>query len=257
MKSFDRIGSNALGKEHLQMINLDSYSRKKRFAKMYCIVAILALISFSATNFFCGNFFGFYLECAAGLSLLIALLHLRRTGNLGHAQSHILFTLSIILSYLLISGGVARTGIFWWFTFPVAAFFFCGRKRGWIWIGILIAEAIAIMTFNSILSLGVPYTLSELRQLVVTLFVLSFVLQYYEVTRNDYEVAIRKNIEELEIANKNIKTLKGLIPICASCKRIRDDKGYWQQVETYVSKHTEADFSHSYCDECAAKLLNQ
>lgn len=245
------------GKATRQMVNLDSHSRKMRFAKMYCAVAIASLIAFGTANLISGNIFGFCLEYGVGFFLIFALLLLRHSGNLDRAQSHILFSLSIVLSYLLISGGVGRTGIFWWFTFPVASFFFCGRKRGWIWIGVLLTEAVAIMFFNNILPLGVPYSFIELRQFVVTFFVLSFVLQHYEVTRNDYEVAIRKNMKELEIAGKNIKTLKGLIPICASCKKIRDDKGYWQQVETYVSKHTEADFSHGYCDECAEKFLNQ
>jgi len=61
-------------------------------------------------------------------------------------------------------------------------------------------------------------------------------------------------IAELQQALENIKTLKGLIPICASCKKVRNDQGYWQQVEEYVSQHTEADFSHGLCDECARKL---
>jgi hypothetical protein len=50
------------------------------------------------------------------------------------------------------------------------------------------------------------------------------------------------------------KTLRGIIPICSSCKRIRDDKGYWHQVEVYISEHSEADFSHGICEECARKL---
>jgi hypothetical protein len=53
---------------------------------------------------------------------------------------------------------------------------------------------------------------------------------------------------------EEIKTLRGFVPICANCKKIRDDKGYWEQVETYVSKHTEAQFSHSICPECMRKL---
>jgi len=61
-------------------------------------------------------------------------------------------------------------------------------------------------------------------------------------------------INELKKAQENIKVLSGLIPICASCKKIRDDKGYWQQIETYISLHSEADFSHSLCPECTAKL---
>lgn len=61
-------------------------------------------------------------------------------------------------------------------------------------------------------------------------------------------------IAELQDSLVNIKTLKGLVPICSSCKKIRDDKGYWQQVEVYVAKHTEADFSHGLCEDCAHKL---
>ncbi len=45
-----------------------------------------------------------------------------------------------------------------------------------------------------------------------------------------------------------------LLPICASCKKIRDDKGYWNQIESYIKEHSEADFSHSICPECSKKL---
>ncbi|MDC7234248.1 MAG: PAS domain-containing protein, partial [Spirochaetales bacterium] len=61
-------------------------------------------------------------------------------------------------------------------------------------------------------------------------------------------------IKELRTALEEIKTLKGLIPICASCKKIRDDKGYWNQLETYIGDHSEATFSHGICPDCADKL---
>jgi hypothetical protein len=48
-----------------------------------------------------------------------------------------------------------------------------------------------------------------------------------------------------------IKTLRGFIPICSFCKKIRDDEGYWQAIESYISNHTEAKFSHSTCPECS------
>jgi hypothetical protein len=82
---------------------------------------------------------------------------------------------------------------------------------------------------------------------------------YDELTRLNNELInlqrqLTKNNLQLQQALENIKTLKGLIPICASCKKVRNDQGYWQQVEEYVSQHTEADFSHSLCEECARKL---
>jgi C4-dicarboxylate-specific signal transduction histidine kinase len=76
------------------------------------------------------------------------------------------------------------------------------------------------------------------------------------------EVAERKRAEEerekviveLQKALAQVKRLSGLLPICASCKQIRNDKGYWQQIESYISEHSEAEFSHGLCPECAKKL---
>jgi hypothetical protein len=58
---------------------------------------------------------------------------------------------------------------------------------------------------------------------------------------------------DLSTATAEIKTLRGIVPICSYCKNIRDDKGFWNQVDTYVTKHTEAEFSHSICPQCIAK----
>ena len=60
-------------------------------------------------------------------------------------------------------------------------------------------------------------------------------------------------ISELENALNEIKVLKGILPICSFCKKIRDDQGYWNQVEVYVREHSNANFSHSICPSCAQK----
>jgi PAS domain S-box-containing protein len=64
-------------------------------------------------------------------------------------------------------------------------------------------------------------------------------------------------IEELQVALASVKTLRGLIPICASCKKIRDDKGYWSQVEVYVRERSDAEFSHGICPECMKALYGR
>jgi PAS domain S-box-containing protein len=58
----------------------------------------------------------------------------------------------------------------------------------------------------------------------------------------------------LQEALKKVKTLSGFLPICASCKKIRDDKGYWKQIESYIKEHSEAEFSHSLCPDCTRRL---
>ena len=61
-------------------------------------------------------------------------------------------------------------------------------------------------------------------------------------------------IIDLKKALKEVKKMSGLLPICASCKKIRDDKGYWNQLEDFIRKHSEAEFSHGVCPDCARKL---
>ncbi len=68
--------------------------------------------------------------------------------------------------------------------------------------------------------------------------------------RINAERALKEKNRELELALSEIKTLKGIVPICSFCKKIRDDKGYWEQVEVYVHDHSYADFSHSICPDC-------
>jgi PleD family two-component response regulator len=63
-----------------------------------------------------------------------------------------------------------------------------------------------------------------------------------------------KLIGELKEALAKVKTLSGLLPICSSCKKIRDDKGYWNQIETYIRERSEADFTHGICPKCAKML---
>ncbi len=69
-----------------------------------------------------------------------------------------------------------------------------------------------------------------------------------------FVICISKDITDLRKARDEIAVLRGIIPICASCKNIRDDEGYWQRIEDYVASRTEAEFSHGICPDCAVKL---
>ncbi len=85
-------------------------------------------------------------------------------------------------------------------------------------------------------------------------------MQILDLLFSAFENAVEKNKElqqtnkELQEALDTVKTLKGLVPICANCKKIRNDDGYWEQVESYVMNHTDAEFSHGICPDCMKKL---
>ncbi|HXE74269.1 MAG TPA: PAS domain S-box protein [Candidatus Xenobia bacterium] len=78
---------------------------------------------------------------------------------------------------------------------------------------------------------------------------------YQDITeRRRHEAERERLVKELQEALANVKTLRGLLPICASCKNVRDDQGYWNRIETYLSAHSEAEFSHGICPDCARRL---
>jgi hypothetical protein len=76
-----------------------------------------------------------------------------------------------------------------------------------------------------------------------------------EITdRKRVEAERERLIEDLQRALAEVKTLSGLLPICMVCKKVRDDHGYWNQIEAYISRHTHAQFTHGCCPACAIKM---
>ena len=105
----------------------------------------------------------------------------------------------------------------------------------WLYFSLTGAIAVALLAF---LISGRFYRLNRLLREEIS-------------NRNKIERARQELIVSLQEANKEIKTLGGLLPICSYCKKIRDDKGYWNQIEVFIKEHSEADFSHSICPPCA------
>ncbi len=72
--------------------------------------------------------------------------------------------------------------------------------------------------------------------------------------RKQTEVERERLIVDLQEALKKVKTLSGMLPLCSSCKKVRDDKGYWNQIDAYISEHSDAEISHGLCPDCMKKL---
>ena len=98
----------------------------------------------------------------------------------------------------------------------------------------------------------------ELDELFPTAVYLVFALSFFSLRRwqdiRKSAALLSENNEKLQKALGEIKYLQGILPICASCKSIRDDRGYWHEVETYIREHSPAEFSHSICPQCLKKL---
>ena len=103
---------------------------------------------------------------------------------------------------------------------------------------------------------GDTYYLTTVKPIVNELGVVETVIcTSKNITKRKHaEDALKEEHQKLLDALKEIKILSGLLPICASCKKIRDDNGYWNQIESYINQHSEAEFSHSICPDCTMNL---
>ncbi len=98
------------------------------------------------------------------------------------------------------------------------------------------------------------FTQTRLFGVAVGLAVLGIAFGAYALRVRGLKSRARELEAGIQEALSNVRVLRGLFPICASCKKIRDDSGYWSQIEGYIRDHSEAEFSHSICPECAKKL---
>jgi PAS domain S-box-containing protein len=101
--------------------------------------------------------------------------------------------------------------------------------------------------------LAVSLTISPVKDVVGSVIGASIIAR--DITeRKRFEQERSKLIEELQAALSRVKQLSGLLPICANCKRIRDDKGHWEPVEVYIHERSQAEFTHGICPDCARQL---
>jgi len=142
-------------------------------------------------------------------------------------------------------------GFFVFYFIPITyASWLCGR-----WQGIITSVVAAVVWYMADHVWGYIYASSWYVVWNACIRFLSFVVLVYIVSRMRALLQTEKQlVNKLQEAMGQVKELSGLLPICAACKKIRDDKGYWEQIESYIKQRTKADFSHGLCPECARRL---
>jgi C4-dicarboxylate-specific signal transduction histidine kinase len=165
-------------------------------------------------------------------------------------------------------------------TIPVLAALFLGRNGGWITLILVMLTLTAFavtyifgylsppselatnlnswtarITLFLMVSLALVLPQSHLfKFLVAALCQRSQAQASLQKLNRELDQRVKERTTELQTALDNIKTLKGMIPICVNCKKVHEDKTFWQDVEIYVSEHSEAKFSHGVCPDCMQEL---
>lgn len=175
--------------------------------------------------------------------------------------SRILFTEVLILTlvnsggiYLLYSGGVGNAGHLWLFFIPTLSIFTFGLKLGSIFQSVMILIYTFLLYFGDGQFLLAKYEPVFKLRFVIAFFGVTVFSAAAEYSRFKANKKLAEKNNQLAKALREVKELHGLLPICASCKKIRNDQGYWDQIEVYIQEHSKADFSHGICPDCLKEL---
>lgn len=234
---------------------------------MLCIsLALVAIIGivFSIVNYHRGLFLLATVEVVVFIFCIMILLFINLRPQYLSLVCKIFVVMTFTFGVIASAIEQADPTLFVWVGLgPLIAFFLLGAKMGFFFSAFTVPLC-AFLFINS--HKGLPLV-AYLNVIIFITWIIALSM-YYEITRANTEDALvhdieerHKKEEELRLINQNlqdaldqIKTLRGLLPICSSCKKIRNDTGYWEQIEVYIRDRSEAEFSHSLCPDCAKKL---
>ena len=234
--------------------------RKRFFFSICATMTMISFIFFSVLDILEGDLVEALIDLVviALMFASLAIMKIFRSDLSGYRITH--FLISLLVFYSVHIGAGQGTVIYWLFMVPLLFFFFFGKGEGMIWT-LFFSLGLYVFLLIPDLFNGHVYSHFIVSRFSIAFFFVVVVGYGQESTRhrfskllNEKKQALQKEKRELENAMENIKTLTGLLPICATCKKIRDDQGYWNQLETYLSEHSGVSFSHGICPECQKKL---
>ncbi len=251
-----------------------------RFYTIFVALAIPLMLGFGAVDLTNGKYLLAGLILASLLGLITGWLRLRGGHDdlMVYRVNALIFGLLVL--YMIVVGGDGGSKSLWVFVYPLIIIFLFGVTEGAIWTFALLASITGLLWLPWSVKPVYPYPEAFKIRLVSMYLVLIIVTSGFEFSRRRYRAAMLREKEKLEretlLLNQEVqerlrterekeiligelqdtlaqvRTLKGLVPICAHCHRIRDDQGFWNQLETYLREHSDAQFSHGICPACVA-----
>lgn len=235
-------------------------TRKRLFAFLCIAFSLPVILGFTVVDFIEGDILEALINILMGVVFVASFFSIKKWEADLLVYRLGLALLSVIFLYNVSIGSGNGTAIYWLFSFPLVFVFFLGKKEGGV-VAAIFFSILCVLLINPFSFEIYSYNLGVSLRFLTSLLLVTLMAYGLESSRQKYgHLLIEKHTkllaekQNLEQALGEIKTLSGLIPICSNCKKIRDDKGYWQQVEIYVRDHSEAEFSHGICPDCLEKL---
>lgn len=235
--------------------------RRRLFFRISAIGAIITCVSFTIEDLFLGERFEVFLDGSA--VVILGVFVFISFWNQILFYRPMLLIMTIVMNLSLAYGTGHGSVSYWMLCMPIFYVSFLPSKEAFLWGFVETAIMTILLLFPNLFD-SFDYTrYFGIRILGAFIFIL-FVSIVLERGRERYQRLVLESNKAIEMERKklakalsNIKQLKGMLPICACCKKVRDDEGYWSQIEQYLVSHSEATFSHGICPECAKKLYGE
>lgn len=234
--------------------------RKRQFAYLCMVLLVPVIAGFTVVDAIEGDAVETAINILMGVVIITGFIAIKRFKADLLVYRLLLAAMAMIFLYNISIGSGSGTAIYWLFPFPLIFVFLLGKNEGGVASAVFFC-LLCVVLINPLSLEFYPYHIGVSLRFLVSLLLVTLLAYGLEASREKYahlltkeRATLLKEKQNLEQALKEIKTLSGLIPICSNCKKVRNDEGYWQQVETYVRDHSAADFSHSICPECFEKL---
>lgn len=241
---------------------LDSEEKTRlRLFMAFLLLGVPTMLAFGVYNCLQSNWALGGVVFAMALSLVLAWSLLKRLqSGVWLYRINIVFFAGMLL-YMAVIGGNDGSKAMWLFTFPLIAFFLLSTIEGLVWTVAMFLGACCIFWLPHLGARKHVYSGQFTIRFVTVYIILSVVACWFEVLRRHYRKGMDAEHQRLlaeqsalQEALSQVRQLSGLLPICACCKKVRDDRGYWTQIESYIRDHSEAEFSHGLCPDCGEDL---
>jgi hypothetical protein len=226
--------------------------RKRAMVVLGALAGIPILIFFIQQDFFFSDLSGAAVDASLAFLFLIFLLFSRYVKNGIWFYRILSVGLMVVLTYNFYFGPAGDSSLMWMFVFPMVVFFVLGIPEGLLWYLVLTTINISSLFFPQMT--GAHIYSDDMRARFLSAYIIITVLALcFEFLRWYFYTQLERERQKLKQTMEQVRTLDGLVPICSMCKKIRDDKGYWNQLEQYLLDHTDAKLTHGICDDCYAK----
>ena len=244
----------------IHSLDIFEQKRKRNFFILANSLGIIFVLVFSVIDYLEGDTTEFLIDILIAVVLISSAI-----GIFKFSIDRIVYIiginlLNVAILYNVSIGAGGMVAILMLFIMPLLIFFFLEITESIVSIILFFSGTIILLVYPSLFGTFDYGTEIGFRFLISLLF-LTIIARGLESSRYRYSMLLKRSNnelivhkEKLEKALSEIKTLNGMLPICSSCKNIRDDSGYWNRIEEYIQKHSGAEFSHGICPECSDKL---